>query len=787
MPFARRWGPLLVVALLPLAYLGGALVGGRAIGPWDQIRQMAPWSEHPPSQPWDVLQADGALQFFGWRELVLQSWSRREIPAWNPYQLGGTPLLANSQSGAFYPPHILFGLLRIPTAPALTVLAWAHLAWAGLGVFVLARRLGVGTTSAAAAGVLFGSSPFLILWVPLASVVTTCAWIPWLLAGVLGLFAEESRASLRSAALTALSLGMLLTAGHLQFAAYGALAASVLGVWLLVARFAADSRSKTGDKRRCRSALGLGLVAAVAGTLIAGPHLLPVLSESANSHRRNVPTPEGYAAYVAGSITAWEALAVAVPFGYGSSAAASPIVPGLSTYWPALVKRGSHPAESALVFGPLVILGLAAVRWRDAIRRPEGSLAAIGALAALLALGTPLNALLYFGVPGWSSTGSPGRIAVLAVLAACVLAALGFDRLIREAPDRRTRYLQVAVPALLVLIGIVGPWYVAPGESWIPSIPPEAVAKMQIQPLPGLFALSVLAVAVGLVSTQRPEIRSGGVLGAAVLSVLALGPASGAPLVRSGSPIQPDASWDGLLDRTERVAAINGAWDLLIAAPAVLPPNTATLARVRDIAGYDSLMHRESFELLREINGTDPAPPANGNIAFVKPTADLAKLAEAGVTRVLSNRPVEGLEQVGTIGSANVYRLPGPGRVSAESGDARIVEEGPGRIVVEWSGVGRLTVRERALAGWSVTVGGNNRPVPVGRWLEIDPTQPKPERPVRAEFRYVPPRLGTGLVAGAVGLLLFAALLGLGCRPSRPGGTAAQAPDSCGFYEATDT
>ncbi|MFQ3669751.1 MAG: hypothetical protein SNJ61_12815 [Fimbriimonadaceae bacterium] len=776
MSSVRRWGPLLAVVFLPLVYLGGILVGGRAIGPWDQIRQMAPWSEETRAQPWDVLQADGALQFHGWRDLVFESWSRGEVPAWNPYQLGGTPLLANSQSGALYPPHILFGVARIPTETAVTLLAWLHLAWAGLGVFVLARRLGAGEAASAAAGVLFGSSTFLILWLPLASVPTTCAWIPWLLAGVLGLFAEEARTRFRFAALTAVSLGMLLTAGHLQFAAYGALAALVLGLWLVAARAFSEAKSGPAGRPTWPVALGLGLVAAVAGILLASPHLLPVLSESGNSHRRNVPTSEGYAAYIAGAVAPWEVLGLAVPYAYGSTAAPNPTYAGISTYWPALVKRGAHPAEAALALGPLVLLGLAALPWRAAVRRPEGAFVGIGVLSLLLAVGTPLNALLYFGVPGWSSTGSPGRIAVLFVLSGCVLAALGFDRLLREPPAPRQRNGLIAIPVLFVLLGIVGPWYASPTQAWVPGIPPEAIAKMQLQPAPGLIALVVLGAALVPTLARKPELRLGGIAGGAVLSVLALGPASGGPLVRSGESIRPDAGWDALIDRTDRVAAINLPWDLVLAAPAVLPPNTATLTRIRDIAGYDSLMHRDSYELLREISGDDPAPPANGNIAFVKPTADFARLADAGVTRVLSPRPISGLEELGNLGSAIVYRLPGPGRVSADGGDARIVEESPGRIVVEWSGTGRLTVRERALDGWTVRIGGSTRPVPSGRWLEIEPGAPAPEGTVRVEFRYAPPRLSQGLAAAAVGLALSATLAGLGWR--RQNADPASSPDS---------
>jgi hypothetical protein len=87
---------------------------GEAIGPWDSIRSMAPWNGPPSAKPWNVLQADAVLQFAPWRHMVFGAWSHGELPLCNPYQLMGTPLLANSQSAGFYPPHILMGLLRVP-------------------------------------------------------------------------------------------------------------------------------------------------------------------------------------------------------------------------------------------------------------------------------------------------------------------------------------------------------------------------------------------------------------------------------------------------------------------------------------------------------------------------------------------------------------------------------------------------------------------------------------------------------------------------------------------------
>src|SRR5207248_686343 len=83
----------------------------------------------------------------------------------------------------------------------------------------------------------------------------------------------------------------------------------------------------------------------------------------------------------------------------------------------------------------LAVTGLLA--WR---RRPRETLpaAAVATLALLFALGTPLNALLYFGIPGFSQSGSPARILVLFCFAGAWLAALGAQALTEAAPTTST-------------------------------------------------------------------------------------------------------------------------------------------------------------------------------------------------------------------------------------------------------------------------------------------------------------------------------------------------------------
>ena len=55
----KRYWPLLFLPLIAIIPLWRCVFLGEAIGPFDQIRQMAPWNGPKPAQPWDVLQADG--------------------------------------------------------------------------------------------------------------------------------------------------------------------------------------------------------------------------------------------------------------------------------------------------------------------------------------------------------------------------------------------------------------------------------------------------------------------------------------------------------------------------------------------------------------------------------------------------------------------------------------------------------------------------------------------------------------------------------------------------------
>lgn len=714
---ALRWWPILLFALLPILPLWRCVFLGEAIGPFDQIRQMAPWNGPKPAEPWDVLQADGVLQFYPWRDMVFKSWGRGQLPLWNPYELAGTPLLANSQSAGFYPPHILIGLLHLGTPLGMVILAWGHLFWAAAGTYLLCRRLGASRLGGFVAGASFELSVFVVAWTGLPSVIETVAWIPWVLAGTLGLLIGRRRNLL----LLAFASGMMILAGHLQFAAYGFLAAAVFGGGMAWAMRIAWARI---------GALALGLVA---GGLLAAPQLLPVLNYGQYSHRRNVPTPAGYEAYLGGAIKPFELANLANPYSLGSPRTPVEIGPDQSVgaYWPPFVKQGANFAESAVTLGPLLIGLLFLTPWRH---RRTWPLAAMGIVALLLALGTVLNWPLYFLVPGWSSTGSPGRVICLFVLSVCVLASLGVTE---EAASRRTWAIWATALVPLICMGFART--AGPSQPALDSIARSALAAA----IPfTLAAAAVAGLAIAVAKVQRYR----WVLGVAPV-VLAAGYGGNLVITGPAIPIQPPASFS-------RTAIINGSWSLHLAAPALAPPNTAYLLGLHELGGYDSLLHRDSKALLDRIDGQDAAPPANGNMLFVKPTADWTKLIDAGVSDIWSRQPIPD-HPADPDGVTRVH-LVGPGRAGA----AIIVAESFSGVTLRASGPGRLVLRDRNMPGWRASIDGKPTPVMGDLWREV--ALPPGNHTVR--FDYAAPGLIAGMALGGPAWVVLAMASALAMR-----------------------
>lgn len=171
----------------------------------------------------------------------LIAWSLREfgrLPWWNPFSYMGEPFFANVQAAMFYPPTLLIVLIgnllygRV-TFWLMEVQLIAHVILAGVGAFVLLRRLGVNVRAALAGAAVYHLGAFFASQTQHLGAISGAGWLPWFLAALHRL---EERRDGRSAALAGLALAMMIMTGfppaYMPALVFGAF---LYGMWVVQA------------------------------------------------------------------------------------------------------------------------------------------------------------------------------------------------------------------------------------------------------------------------------------------------------------------------------------------------------------------------------------------------------------------------------------------------------------------------------------------------------------------------------------------------------------------------
>ncbi len=154
-------------------------------------------------------------QYFPLRAFTAQQWVRGQLPLWNPSLFGGQPALADIQSGALYPPHILQSLIFGWDNPlvgqavgfpleALQLQVIAHFSLAAVGMYLFARHIFLHLLSplpprspapllqtrrarfaAVIASLVFTYSGYLTGFpVQQMTILEVSAWLPWVMWGL---------------------------------------------------------------------------------------------------------------------------------------------------------------------------------------------------------------------------------------------------------------------------------------------------------------------------------------------------------------------------------------------------------------------------------------------------------------------------------------------------------------------------------------------------------------------------------------------------------------------------
>jgi len=429
----RLW-PVAALLALPLVLYAPFLLGGKVLY-------------------WGVYQ----LQFYPWRQLAVESIRAGQWPLWNPYLGAGTPLAANLQTAAFYPPNVFFLLMPVERA-----FGWElalHLALAGLGAYYLARTLGLSRFGALVAGLTYGGGGYLVARWVFPSMVCAAAWLPLMLALTDRLISnlqcpisniQQHGYWILDIGLLALVIALQLLAGHAQTSFYSLLLVAALGLFRLWRLQVASNKFQVGHSLLAACYL---LLAALWGVALAAIQLLPTAELAAHSQRAGTLTDLQFAYEL--SFWPWRFISLLAPDFFGNPARSN----GWGGYW----AYGAYWEEAAFVgVLPLLLAALALIAWRrKRADSDKGPLALapffllISLFSILLALGdhTPLYPLLFRYAPGFGLFQAPARLLIGYALAVPLLAGLGADAF---RPTSRTR---LACRILLLAglgIGIAG-------------------------------------------------------------------------------------------------------------------------------------------------------------------------------------------------------------------------------------------------------------------------------------------------------------------------------------------
>lgn len=717
----------LAVAVL----LWPVILGGRAPVP-DYLGWFAAGAGLPPPRSaWNPLWYDALGQYWPWRTLLRQGLLGNVLPLWNPYQFGGYAFVGNGQSALFYPLNwVLFGLG--PVSFGFRATAELHLWLAGAGTYWLLRELRAERSAALLGGLAFSLCGFLVSWLTLPTLLSSAAWLPVALACL-----ERARRLRRPVwgSAAGFAVGLSALAGHPQVFYYVALAVvaaallSVAGAPERSARVLLTAPWPIRVGMPDRASLSAAWRCLAVSTLVAAPTLLPVLELAPRSHRPPQRTTEGYTGFLTRAIPIGHTITLFLPEFYGTPRRGSvdPERPAESAaagaYWGAdrrgVVSPGDY-TEFNLFVGLLPLwLALLAVGGGDRRAVPYAG----GALLAFwLALGGGLNRWLYFHAPGWSAGAGPCRLALLWCFGVAVCAGLGLDRWLRGEVRPRTSFVAMGV---VILIGI-GAWQLAARGVAARGLAPLLAATAWRHLLAVCIAAGTMAAGLAMFR-WAPRLLPLAV--AAELLAVGVGFTPTCPARWLDRPPARLSAWLSQIGPHERVVALDRPERWRFDSPPfglVLPPNLATVAGIRDLGGYDSLLTANAKDRVAALTAGRPVTPMiNGNLLLLGHVDVGPALADLGVSMALGEEA--GPAPVPVTGGAT-SRLSPPG-----AGEFRY--DGINRVALR-TRTAAIELRDSADPGWRCYVSSAGAPFTSHRWRGSNWREVH-ELPAAADVRWV--------------------------------------------------
>jgi len=403
--FVSYFGPPIILLCMLIFALGSELFSGNVIG-----------STHP----------DNDLSYFmALRKITFYGDS--SFPLWNPYLMCGVTLIAEIQSGSFYPPNIVFRIFPIGVATNISL--FIHLYLLAISTYFYGRQIRISRAGAtiAASVFCFCGPVFLRLFIGHHSDLYTIAWIP-------AVFFIVNRIGHTPGPRNYIYLGLVLCiqflAGHTQYLYY-----TIFVAWsylLFVTRHLLH-RNLIRSWVLHNAGFFFSICLAV---LIALPQIIPVHEMLSLSPRKSL----GISDVAQFSLPPQNLLTFLTPLIFGDGVK----IP----YW------GLYNLWEMCAYCGTMSLILAVVAIKNFKKQKHVAFFLFSAaFAVVMALGdhTPLFKLFYYIFPGFKMFRGHSKVLIFCCFAIALLAGIGYDTLRDLAVRRSRRFFLPLVGGVVIL------------------------------------------------------------------------------------------------------------------------------------------------------------------------------------------------------------------------------------------------------------------------------------------------------------------------------------------------
>ncbi|PYK66757.1 MAG: hypothetical protein DME45_11800 [Verrucomicrobia bacterium] len=528
--------------------------------------------------------SDLFLQYFAWRDFGFRELAKGNLALWNPHIFSGAPYLGGMQGAQLYPPNWIFLILPLPVA-----INWSialHVFAIGAFMFLWMKQRGLAASASFLAGILvmFSSTFFNHIFAGHLPQLCTMSWAPLIFCSI--------DALLRTQRVIWLLVGMFgvamqILAGFPQYLFYTAIIAALYTALRLLSDW---------DWRVAFAFVGIYL----GGALLASVQLLPAI-QTTRETTRGLQLPFNFASMVA--FPPENFMTLLAPNFFGE----------MAKYW-----GRWYLWETSLFIGVsgLVLAIYAAIRCDLRIKLPA---LVIILVSLLLALGvyTPLFHFLYAWVPGFDRFRSISKFIFPASLFIILLAASGFDQLLRGKRVGKTFVVTVFTGA--VALALVA-WWAGSTTSW-PALMNTARITGESYLFPQLYsntefisqsqecAATSLGIAAAVCALLGVILFAARYNARALFGVI---PLAVAEMLIFASNSRPASDSSAIVNPDEKSFLADHPGDYRIMN--VNNPNTAMIIGAQDLWGYDATVMRRYAEFMTWTQGGNP----NNAMSYVK-------------------------------------------------------------------------------------------------------------------------------------------------------------------------